>query len=66
MSNTTSLTLDADKLYDNAIASIQLGIEDFQLSQQPDNSLRTLSSIRNLYAGLLLLFKYKIECCNYL
>ncbi|AUY74018.1 hypothetical protein ACOXPD_004280 [Escherichia coli O5:H32] len=60
MSNTTSLTLDADKLYDNAIASIQLGIEDFQLSQQPDNSLRTLSSIRNLYAGLLLLFKYKI------
>lgn len=60
MSNTNTLTLDADKLYDNAIASIQLGIEDFQLSQQPDNSLRTLSSIRNLYAGLLLLFKYKI------
>ncbi|EPV2478751.1 hypothetical protein ACV274_002176 [Enterobacter ludwigii] len=64
MSNATSQTLDAQKLYENAIASIQLGLEDFQLSQKPSdeggNPARTLSSVRNLYAGMLLLFKYRI------
>ncbi|MEN4710297.1 hypothetical protein [Pantoea agglomerans] len=56
--------LDAAKLYDNAIVSIQLGIEDFKLSQLAEhdggNPSRALSSVRNLYAGLLLIFKYKI------
>jgi hypothetical protein len=56
--------LDAKKLYENAIVSIQLGIEDFKLSQLPEsdggNPFRALSSVRNLHAGLLLLFKYKI------
>lgn len=42
----------------NAISSIQLGIEDFQ--QIPDNPKRVYSSIRNLFAGVLLLFKYKL------
>lgn len=64
MSNANKQTLDAQKLYENAIASIQLGIEDFELSQKPSNEggnpARTLSSVRNLYAGMLLLFKYKI------
>lgn len=56
--------LDADKLYENAIVSIQLGVEDFKLSQLAEveggNPFRALSSVRNLYAGLLLLFKFKI------
>lgn len=51
--------LDAAKLYDNALISIQLGIEDFELSKS-QNQARALSSVRNLFAGMLLLFKYKI------
>lgn len=64
MSNVSLPKLDADKLYENAVLSIQLGIEDFQLSQKASseggNPARALSSVRNLYAGMLLLFKYKI------
>ncbi|MDR6350688.1 hypothetical protein [Pantoea sp. SORGH_AS_0659] len=64
MSNKSIKKLDAEKLYDNAIVSIQLGIEDFKLSQTSErdggNPSRALSSVRNLYAGLLLLFKYGI------
>ncbi|MEX6367439.1 hypothetical protein AB6F62_04845 [Providencia huaxiensis] len=51
-------TLDAKKLYDNAVISIQLGIDDFQLSKS--EPIRALSSVRNLFAGVLLLFKYKL------
>lgn len=58
MSNKQRKTLDAKKLYENAIISIQLGIEDFELSgNKPE---RSISSVRNLFAGVLLLFKYKI------
>ncbi|URL07263.1 zinc ribbon domain-containing protein [Avibacterium sp. 21-595] len=46
------------KLLKNAIASIQLGIEDFK--QSSDNPNRIYSSVRNLYAGVLLLFKHKL------
>ncbi|KJH63584.1 hypothetical protein UF13_03010 [Pantoea agglomerans] len=57
-------TLDASKLFDNAIISIQLGVEDFQSSTRPlndgGNPNRALSSVRNLFSGMLLLFKYKI------
>ncbi|HDS5694118.1 TPA: hypothetical protein QHW38_003587 [Escherichia coli] len=56
--------LDADKLRENALLSIQLGIEDFELSQRKveagGNPARALSAVRNLFAGMLLLFKYKI------
>lgn len=59
--------LDGEKLLENAVASIQLGIEDFQLSSKPadddGNPSRALSAVRNLYAGMLLLFKYKIADC---
>lgn len=58
----TKPTLDAAKLRENALTSIRLGMEDFQRShggQNPDPA-RALSSIRNLFAGVLLLFKYKI------
>lgn len=67
MSNASVKGLDVEKLYENAIISIQLGIEDFNLSQIPSedggNPNRALSSVRNLYAGLLLLFKFKITTC---
>lgn len=58
MSNKQRPRLDAKKLYDNAVVSIQLGIEDFQLSK--NEPTRALSSVRNLFAGVLLLFKYKL------
>ncbi|WP_197332804.1 hypothetical protein [Ralstonia syzygii] len=52
---------DIEALKANAITSIRLGIEDFAASRNlggdPD---RALSALRNLYAGILLLFKYRI------
>lgn len=41
-------------LFDNAISSIQVGLND---SEYED---RLISSVRNLYSGILLLFKYKL------
>src|SRR5215472_14961286 len=40
-------------LFDNALQSIQLGIEDYQAN----DPRRALSSVRNFYAGVLLLAK---------
>lgn len=45
-------------ILDNAIASIQLGVEDFQLIK--DDPKRVYSSMRNLFSGTLLLFKHKL------
>lgn len=42
-----------NNLYANAVQSIQIGIEDYQ---SPDQK-RSLSAVRNLYAGILLLAK---------
>lgn len=44
------------KLLEHAITSIRLGIDDFETKEDD----RVFSSIRNLYAGLLLLFKEKL------
>lgn len=59
--------LDAEKLRENALTSIRLGVEDFERClRQPDEGgdpTRALSAIRNLFAGVLLLFKYKIATC---
>ncbi|UIJ38690.1 hypothetical protein LWC08_03735 [Desulfobaculum bizertense] len=41
-------------LLDNAIKSIQMGIEDFE----DEDSKRAISAVRNIYSGDLLLFKY--------
>jgi DNA-directed RNA polymerase subunit RPC12/RpoP len=56
--------LEPEKLLQNALTSIRLGVEDFKHSiatveagGDPD---RAISSARNLYSGLLLLFKYRI------
>lgn len=54
--------LDRDKLFDNALSSIRLGIEDYKLATQPSGDpTRALSSLRNLLSGVLLLFKYRIS-----
>lgn len=56
------MTLDRDKVLKNAVTSITLGIEDYQLTLGKDgNPLRAVSAARNLFAGVLLLFKYKIS-----
>lgn len=41
----------------NAVESIQVGMEDYH----DDDPRRVLSAIRNLYAGILLLFKHKLK-----
>lgn len=46
-----------NSLFDNAVSSIKIGIEDFQRN----DSHRNVSAIRNLYAGLLLLAKEVIS-----
>jgi len=44
------------KLLENAINSIQVGFDDFQNGEDK----RIVSSVRNMYAGILLLFKEKL------
>ncbi|MPQ69530.1 MULTISPECIES: hypothetical protein [unclassified Pseudomonas] len=44
-------------ILNNSVASIQIGMEDFK-SNDPR---RVLSVIRNIYAGILLLFKHKLQ-----
>ncbi|HSF11268.1 MAG TPA: hypothetical protein VLA60_17795 [Nitrospirales bacterium] len=43
----------------NAVQSIQIGIEDYQSSS--DDHRRVLSAVRNITAGILLLFKEKLR-----
>ena len=50
-----------DEIRNNAVSSIQLGVEDFLISRDvPGKTNRAISAARNIYAGVLLLFKYKI------
>lgn len=51
-------TIDTTEILKNSVNSIQLGIEDYEASNH--NSARALSAARNIYSGVLLLFKYKI------
>lgn len=44
-------------ILDNAITSISIGVEDFLR----DSNSRNLSAIRNIYSGVLLLFKEKLR-----
>lgn len=56
-----STRFEVSEILKNAVGSIKLGMEDFLVSREgPSKSLRTLSAARNIYAGVLLLFKYKI------
>ena len=45
-----------NNLFENAIASIQIGIEDYFSS----DTKRITSCVRNLFSGILLLFKAKL------
>ena len=49
-------------MLNNAVNSIRLGVEDFKTAAQDE--ARALSSIRNLTAGLLLLFKVKLQALS--
>lgn len=57
-------TIDYDRLLKSALSSILMGIDDFFLAQKPvaegGYQMRTLSAVRNFYAGILLLLKYCI------
>lgn len=46
-------------ILNNAVVSIQLGIDDYQAAKESE--ARVLSAIRNLTAGLILLFKCKLQ-----
>ncbi|WP_174519129.1 hypothetical protein [Pseudomonas syringae group genomosp. 3] len=46
-------------MLDNAVSSIRLGVEDFKAISSDE--ARALSAIRNLSAGLLLMFKVKLQ-----
>ncbi|WP_146744845.1 hypothetical protein [Herbaspirillum rubrisubalbicans] len=46
-------------LLKNAISSIQIGVRDYELI--PENEIRALSAVRNITAGILLLFKEKLR-----
>ena len=48
----------ASKILDNSVSAIELGIEDFKLSTRDPRRLH--SAVRNLFAGIILLFKSKL------
>lgn len=52
-----SLKKKVDTLLNNAVQSIQVGVEDFQSS----DPRRVLSAVRNITAGVLLLFKEQLK-----
>lgn len=52
-SSIVRLNQTAMDLLSNAIESIRLGVEDFQAGSQP----RLMSAVRNIHAGVLLLYK---------
>ena len=48
----------SEYIFENAIDSIELGIEDFQAIK--NDRRRSISAVRNIFAGILLLFKSKL------
>ena len=48
----------AEAIFQNAINAIELGVEDYTLSSEDPRRLH--SAVRNLFAGILLLFKSKL------
>lgn len=58
MSNQQNIETVKENLLENAKISIQLGVEDYGLSKTDDK--RKISAVRNIFSGLLLLYKYKL------
>lgn len=54
------LRINIMSLLENARTSIDLGLEDYKLAIEKDEK-RFVSAIRNIYAGILLLFKQKLQ-----
>lgn len=52
------MSTSANQILDNAISAIELGIEDYNLASE--DAKRIQSSVRNIFAGILLLFKSKL------
>jgi hypothetical protein len=52
--------IQLEELLQNAVDSICLGIEDYELSAIKGKERRAISAARNIYSGVLLLFKYRI------
>lgn len=50
------------QLAKNAIESIRLGFEDYEMASKDKG--RIISSIRNMYAGILLLLKEELRCLS--
>ena len=53
----------ADRILQNAVDSISLGIEDYQLGVtgcKSSDPRRLISCTRNLFAGIMLIFKHKL------
>ena len=48
----------AEAIFQNAINAIELGVADYTLSSEDPRRLH--SAVRNLFAGILLLFKSKL------
>lgn len=58
MSSQENIETVKENLLENAKFSIQLGAEDYKLAQR--DGKRNISAIRNIFAGVLLLYKYKL------
>lgn len=58
MSSQVNIETVKENLLENAKISIQLGIEDYTMGRY--NEARKISAIRNIFSGLLLLYKYKL------
>ena len=56
--NTTETYDQAMNIYKNAINSIKVGVEDYTLSKK--DAKRAISAVRNIVAGILLLYKEKL------
>ena len=52
------MSTNQSPLFKNAIDLIECGIEDYRLGE--DNQIRYKTALRNLYSGLLLIFKQKL------
>ncbi|TDF86286.1 hypothetical protein [Pseudomonas sp. H9] len=61
MKTSSTPSVEVNKILQHAVDSIKLGVLDYKLSTEtPENSTRCISAARNLFAGVLILFKFKI------
>ena len=49
-----------EKIIDNGLGSIRVGLEDFKQGRESDDDARLTSAVRNVFAGILILAKGKL------